>query len=103
MAGEPYNELLAKIATQADADIIVFGGMGLLFDDYYSFRKAFEDSGSIARTVMFVNQACDVFINVGNCSLIKQNSWRRKGRNLARLKFRPPRVQQSQSKQFPSL
>ncbi|MDR3502594.1 MAG: V-type ATP synthase subunit B [Legionella sp.] len=59
IAGEPYNELLAKIATQADADIIVFGGMGLLFDDYYAFRKTFEDHGSIARTVMFVNQASD--------------------------------------------
>lgn len=59
VAGEPYNELLAKIATQADAEIIVFGGMGLLFDDYYAFRKAFEDSGSIARTIMFVNQASD--------------------------------------------
>lgn len=59
IAGEPYNELLAKIATQAEADIIVFGGMGLLFDDYYAFRKAFEDHGSIARTIMFVNQASD--------------------------------------------
>lgn len=59
IAGEPYNDLLAKIATQADADIIVFGGMGLLFDDYYAFRKTFEDHGSIARTVMFVNQASD--------------------------------------------
>ncbi|MBL7478429.1 V-type ATP synthase subunit B [Legionella bononiensis] len=59
IAGEPYNELLAKIATQADADIIIFGGMGLLFDDYYAFRKTFEDFGSIARTIMFVNQASD--------------------------------------------
>lgn len=59
IAGEPYNELLAKIATQAEADIIVFGGMGLLFDDYYAFRKTFEDHGSIARTIMFVNQASD--------------------------------------------
>ncbi|CDZ78974.1 V-type sodium pump subunit B [Legionella massiliensis] len=59
IAGEPYNELLAKIATQADADLIIFGGMGLLFDDYYAFRKTFEDHGSIARTIMFVNQASD--------------------------------------------
>ncbi|WED43355.1 V-type ATP synthase subunit B [Legionella cardiaca] len=59
IAGEPYNELLAKIATQADADVIIFGGMGLLFDDYYAFRKTFEDHGSIARTIMFVNQASD--------------------------------------------
>lgn len=59
IAGEPYNELLAKIATQAEADVIIFGGMGLLFDDYYAFRKTFEDHGSISRTVMFVNQASD--------------------------------------------
>lgn len=59
VAGEPYNDVLARIATQADADIIVFGGMGLLFDDYYVFRKTFEDHGSIAKTVMFVNQASD--------------------------------------------
>lgn len=59
VAGEPYNELLARIATQADADMIIFGGMGLLFDDYYIFRKTFEDHGSIGRTVMFVNQASD--------------------------------------------
>lgn len=59
VAGEPYNQLLARIATQADADMVIFGGMGLLFDDYYIFRKTFEDHGSIARTVMFVNQASD--------------------------------------------
>ena len=33
VAGEPYNQLLARIGIQADADIIVFGGMGLIFDD----------------------------------------------------------------------
>src|SRR5262249_61235692 len=38
VAGEPYNQLLARIAIQADADIIAFGGMGLIFDDYYFFR-----------------------------------------------------------------
>ncbi len=59
VAGEPYNVLLARIATQADADLVIFGGMGLLFDDYYIFRKTFEDHGSIARTIMFVNQASD--------------------------------------------
>lgn len=59
VAGEPYNKLLARIATQADADLIIFGGMGLLYDDYYVFKKTFEDHGSIARTVMFVNQAAD--------------------------------------------
>lgn len=39
IAGEPYNELLAKIATQADADVIVFGGMGLLLMTTMLFVK----------------------------------------------------------------
>lgn len=59
VAGEPYNQLLARIGSQADADIIVFGGIGLIFDDYHFFRKTFEDSGVSARTVMFVHQGSD--------------------------------------------
>ena len=38
IAGEPYNELLARIAIQAQIDIIVLGGMGLKYDDYLFFR-----------------------------------------------------------------
>ena len=59
VAGEPFNPFLARIGSQADADIIVFAGLGLGFDDFYFFRKSFEDSGTFARTVMFVNQASD--------------------------------------------
>ena len=59
VSGEPFNQLLARIGIQADADVIVFGGMGLIFDDYYFFRKAFEEAGMFTRTVMFVNQASD--------------------------------------------
>jgi V/A-type H+-transporting ATPase subunit B len=59
VAGEPFNQLLARIGIQADADIVVFGGLGLIFDDYYSFRRQFEDAGVFARTVMFVNLAAD--------------------------------------------
>ena len=59
VAGEPYNEFLARIGTQADADIVVFGGMGLVFDDYHFFRATFEEAGVFSRTVMFVNQASD--------------------------------------------
>src|SRR5208337_4566026 len=62
VAGEPYNQLLARIAIQADADIIVFGGLGLIFDDYWRFRKTFEDAGVSSRTVMFVNQASDPIV-----------------------------------------
>jgi V/A-type H+/Na+-transporting ATPase subunit B len=59
VSGEPFNQLLARIGIQADADVIIFGGMGLIFDDYYFFRKAFEEAAMFTRTVMFVNQASD--------------------------------------------
>jgi V/A-type H+-transporting ATPase subunit B len=62
VAGEPYNQLLARIAIQADADIIVFGGLGLIFDDYYFFRSRFEEEGIFGRTVMFVNLASDPIV-----------------------------------------
>ncbi|MEO1681142.1 MAG: V-type ATP synthase subunit B [Pseudomonadota bacterium] len=62
VSGESYNPFLARIGIQADADIVVFGGLGLIFDDYYTFRQAFEDAGVFSRTVMFVNQASDPLI-----------------------------------------
>lgn len=62
VSGEPFNPFLARIGIQADADIVVFGGLGLIFDDYYSFRKTFEDAGVFSRTVMFVNQASDPIV-----------------------------------------
>lgn len=62
VAGEPYNALLARIGFQADADIVVFGGLGLIFDDFHFFRTQFEDHGVFHRTVMFVNQASDPIV-----------------------------------------
>ncbi len=62
VSGEPFNPFLARIGIQADADIVVFGGMGLIFDDYHTFRTTFEDSGLFSRTVMFVNQASDPIV-----------------------------------------
>lgn len=62
IAGEPFNELLARIGFQADADVVVFGGLGLIFDDYYFFRTQFEEHGVFHRTVMFVNQASDPIV-----------------------------------------
>ncbi|WP_210396482.1 V-type ATP synthase subunit B [Motiliproteus sediminis] len=59
VAGEPYNQLLAQIGTNADADIVIFGGIGLIFDDYYFFRRAFEEAGVLARTSMFVHLGSD--------------------------------------------
>jgi V/A-type H+-transporting ATPase subunit B len=59
VAGEPYNELLARIGLQADADIIILGGMGLRHDDYLKFRDAFEQGGVLGRTIMFIHTAAD--------------------------------------------
>ena len=62
VSGEPYNAFLARIGIQADADIVVFGGLGLIFDDYHFFRTAFEDAGVFARTIMFCNLAADPIV-----------------------------------------
>ena len=62
VAGEPFNELLARIGFQADADVVVFGGLGLIFDDYHFFRTAFEEHGVFHRTAMFVNLASDPIV-----------------------------------------
>ncbi|MCC6781645.1 MAG: V-type ATP synthase subunit B [Planctomycetes bacterium] len=59
VAGEPYNQLLARIALQAEVDVIVLGGMGLKHDDYLFFRDTLEQQGSLSRTVMFVHTASD--------------------------------------------
>ena len=59
VAGEPYNELLARVGLQADADIIILGGMGLRHDDYLKFRSTFEEGGVLGRTIMFIHTAAD--------------------------------------------
>ncbi len=57
--GEPYHELLARIALQAEVDRIVLGGMGLKYDDYLYFRDTLEGAGALARTVAFIHTAAD--------------------------------------------
>ncbi|HZJ87931.1 MAG TPA: V-type ATP synthase subunit B [Sphaerochaeta sp.] len=58
-SGEPYNELLARIAMQAEVDLIILGGMGLKFDDYLYFRDTLEEGGAMSRTIMFIHTASD--------------------------------------------
>jgi len=57
--GEPYNELLARIAMQAEIDLIILGGMGLKYDDYLFFRDTLEKNGSLSRAIFFVHTAQD--------------------------------------------
>ena len=59
ISGEPYNRLLARIAMQAEVDVIVLGGMGLKYDDYLYFKNTLENGGAMSRTVMFIHTAAD--------------------------------------------
>jgi V/A-type H+/Na+-transporting ATPase subunit B len=57
--GEPYHQLLARLALQAEVDRIVLGGMGLKHDDYLFFRDTLETAGALSRTVAFIHTAAD--------------------------------------------
>ncbi len=59
ISGEPYNQLLARIAMQAEADVIVLGGMGLKYDDFLYFKEALSKGGALSKTVMFIHTASD--------------------------------------------
>ncbi len=67
VSGEPYNRLLARIAMQAQVDIIVLGGMGLKYDDYLFFRETLEKNGAMGHTVMFIHTASDPVVE---CTLV---------------------------------
>ena len=58
-SGEPYNQLLARIALQAEADVIVLGGMGLKYDDFLYFKEELSNGGALSKTVMFIHTASD--------------------------------------------
>ena len=59
VSGEPYNELLARIALQAEVDIIVLGGIGIKYDQYLYFKETLEEGGALARSIFFVHTASD--------------------------------------------
>jgi len=58
-AGEPYYQLLMRIANQTSADIVMIGGMGLRYEDYQEFVENAEKSGAMEKTTMFIHQATD--------------------------------------------
>ncbi len=59
VSGEPYNQLLARIAMQAVVDIIILGGIGLKHDDYLYLRDTLEEGGAMYRTISFIHTAAD--------------------------------------------
>ena len=71
VSGEPYNQLLSRIAMQAEVDVIVLGGMGLKYDDYLTFRDTLEKGGAMSRTVMFIHTASDPIVE---CTLVPDMS-----------------------------
>ncbi len=62
VSGEPYNELLARIALQAEVDIIILGGIGLKYDQYMYFKNTLEEGGALARSIFFVHTASDPIV-----------------------------------------
>lgn len=71
IAGESYNALLARIALQAEVDVIILGGMGLKYDDYLYFRNTLEEKGALSRSVMFIHTASDPVVE---CLLVPDMS-----------------------------
>ncbi len=65
MSGLPHADLAAQIARQAkvlgtdETFAVVFAAMGITFEESNFFTQSFTESGSIDRTVMFVNLAND--------------------------------------------
>lgn len=59
IAGEPYNDLLARIAIQAEVDVIILGGMGIKHDDFLFFKDTLESHGALSRCVFFIHTAAD--------------------------------------------
>ena len=61
--GLPHDKLAAQIATQAKVEnenfAVVFAAMGVQHDTAEFFRRTFEESGVIDRTVMYLNLAND--------------------------------------------
>lgn len=59
VSGEPYNELLARIALQAEVDMIILGGIGLKYDQYMFFKDKLEKGGALSRSIFFIHTASD--------------------------------------------
>lgn len=85
VSGEPYNQLLARIALQAEVDLIILGGMGLKHDDYLFFRDTLDAGGALSRTIMFVHTAADPVVEclmVPDLSLAVAERFALKGKNV---------------------
>ncbi len=62
VSGEPYDELMVRIALQAEVDMIILGGIGIKYDQYMYFRDALEEGGSLSRSIFFIHTASDPIV-----------------------------------------
>ena len=64
-SGLPHNQLAAQIARQAkvlgrqERFAVVFGAMGITYEEYAFFVREFTESGALARSVLFINLSND--------------------------------------------
>ncbi|MDI6758444.1 MAG: V-type ATP synthase subunit B [Candidatus Omnitrophota bacterium] len=85
IAGEPYNELLSRIAIQAKVDLIILGGIGLKYDDYLFFRDTLEEHGTLSRSILFIHTASDPIVEcllVPDISLAVAEQFALKGKRV---------------------
>ncbi len=85
VSGEPYNQLLARIALQAEVDMIILGGIGLKYDEYMYFKKELEEGGALSRSIIFMHTASDPIVEglmVPDLSLAVAEKFALKGKNV---------------------
>lgn len=85
VSGEPYNDLLARIALQAEVDMIILGGVGLKYDQYMYFRNVLEEGGALSRSIFFVHTASDPIVEglmVPDLCLAVAERFALKGKNV---------------------
>lgn len=85
VSGEPYNELLARIALQAEVDMIILGGIGLKYDQYMYFKNTLEEGGALNHSIFFVHTASDPIVEglmVPDLCLAVAEKFALKGKNV---------------------
>jgi V/A-type H+-transporting ATPase subunit B len=85
ISGEPYNELLARVALQAEVDMIILGGIGLKYDEYMKFKNTLEQGGALSRSIFFMNTASDPIVEslmVPDLSLAVAERFALKGKDV---------------------
>ncbi|MBN2803559.1 MAG: V-type ATP synthase subunit B [Deltaproteobacteria bacterium] len=85
VAGEPFNELMMRIALQAQADLIVIGGIGMLLREFAFYKTELEKGGALNKTTFFAHlshQSSQIAMMVPDRCLTFAEAQARKGKNV---------------------